>query len=383
MLHIARIETFHDEFCCFVKITAESGDFGWGQCAPWNADITAQVFHRQIAPWALGAPALDRAGLIARIEAREHRFAGSYRARALAGLDTALWDLQGRVEDKPVVELLGGKPGRIRACASSLRRDITPEGEADRLARLCGERGFTAAKWRIGAECGADCDQWEGRTEAIIPAVAHALGPDVAKLVDAGSGFSVARAVAVGRMLEAEGISQFQDPVAWWDLEGTLAVTQALSVDVAGGAQDCDPGQWARMIRMQAVDVAQPDILCLGGLTRTLEIARLAAHAGMEVMPHAANLSLVTICGLHLLGAIPNAGKYMELSIEGDEYSPWQRGLFLGDPFRVEAGHLRIPDAPGWGVEVDPAWLMRATHRETSAEDYIPATARRPHHAEA
>lgn len=369
MLHIARLETFHDEFCCFVKVTAESGDFGWGQCAPWNADITAQVFHRQIAPWALGAPTLDRAALIARIEAREHRFAGSYRARALAGLDTALWDLQGRVEGKPVVELLGGKPGRIRACATSLRSDITPEGEADRLARLCGERGFTAAKWRIE---GGPEPAWQGRTEAVIPAVAHALGPDIEKRVDAGGGLSVARAIAVGRRLEAEGIAQLAEPVACDEPEHALAVTQALSLDVAGGGRHCDAGAWARMIRLQAVDVACPDPLGLGGLTRTLEVARLTAHAGMPLAPQVEDLSLGLICGLHLLGAIPNAGACLDLPIEGDDYRPWQHGLFLGDPFRVEAGHLRIPDAPGWGVEVDPGWLARATHRETSAEGLVP-----------
>lgn len=375
MLHIARLETFHDEFCCFVKVTVESGDFGWGQCAPLNADIIAQVFHRQIAPWALGAPALDRAGLIARIETREHRFAGSYRARALAGLDTALWDLQGRVEDRPVVELLGGKPGRIAACASSLRRDITPEGEADRLARLCGEQGFSAAKWRIGAEHGADHDQWEGRTEAIIPAVAHALGPDVAKLVDAGCGFSVARAIAVGHLLEAEGVARFCDPVPSQQPEDMLAVTQALALDVAGGASHCEPAPWLRLIRLQALDVVEPDLLHLGGMTATLDLARLAAHAGMPVAPYVADRSLGAICALHLLGAIPNAARHLDLPIEADSHIPWQHGLFLGDPFRVEAGRLRIPEAPGWGVEVDPAWLARATHRETSAEGLVPRKA--------
>jgi L-alanine-DL-glutamate epimerase-like enolase superfamily enzyme len=68
-----------------------------------------------------------------RIEEKEHKFPGSYLKRAMGGLDTALWDLRGKLEGKPVVALLGGKPGKLRAYASSMKRDITPRDEAVRL----------------------------------------------------------------------------------------------------------------------------------------------------------------------------------------------------------------------------------------------------------
>jgi L-alanine-DL-glutamate epimerase-like enolase superfamily enzyme len=66
---------------------------------------------------------------------------------------------------------------------------------------------------------------------------------------------------------------------------------------------------------------------------------------------------------MHLLRAIPNAGKYLEFSIEGLDYYPWQEGLFLGDPYRIEAGHAIVTEAPGWGVEINPDWLAKARHR--------------------
>src|SRR5256885_16221582 len=94
----------------------------------------------------------------------------------------------------------------------SMRRDITPEQEAERLVRLRDEQGFDAFKWRVGAECGRDIDEWPGWTEAIVPQVARALGDDVAKLVDANGGFSARRAVEVGRLLEAQGISHYEEP---------------------------------------------------------------------------------------------------------------------------------------------------------------------------
>lgn len=363
MSRIAKLETFGDAFVCFVRLTTEAGETGWGQCSTYNADITATVFHRQVAPHALGADAADVAGVVRLVEEREHKYPGSYRCRALAGLDTAMWDLRGRREGRPVVEILGGEARPLRAYASSMRRDIAPEDEAARLERLRDERGFDAFKWRVAAECGRDVDEWPGRTEAVVPRVARALGDGVAKLVDANSGFSVPRAIEVGRLLEAEGVEHFEEPVPYWELEQTQAVADALDLAVTGGEQDWDLATWRRMIEMRAVDVVQPDVMYMGGLTRTLKVARMAHEAGIPCTPHSANLSLVTICAMHLLGAIPNAGKYLELSIEGPDYYPWQQGLFRGDPFAVRDGRVAIPAGPGWGVEIDPAWLDAATHQ--------------------
>ncbi|MFM7432257.1 MAG: mandelate racemase/muconate lactonizing enzyme family protein [Gammaproteobacteria bacterium] len=362
-MKITTLETYANEFVCFVKVTTDSGAIGWGQTSTYNADITATVFHRQVVPWVLGREADDIQALIDRVEEKEHKFPGSYRCRALAGLDTALWDLQGRVAGKPVVELLGGKPGRLRAYASSMKRDITPRDEAERLVRLRDEFGFTAFKWRVAAECGRDVDEWPGRTEEIVPTVARALGAGIDKLVDANSGYSPRRAIEVGHLLEAEGIGHYEEPCPYWRLEETKQVTEALSLDVTGGEQDFDLATWQRMIDLRAVDVVQPDVMYMGGMTRTLTVARMAAAAGLPVTPHSANLSLVTMCTMHLLGAIPNAGKYLELSIEGADYYPWQQGLFLGDPYRVVDGHVQIPAEPGWGVEINPQWLARAEYR--------------------
>ena len=362
-MRIHKLETFANQFVCFVRLTTDSGEVGWGQTSTYNADITATIFHRQVAPWALGADAADIEALVRRIEEREHKFPGSYRCRALAGLDTALWDLHGRLQGKPVVELLGGRPRRLRAYASSMKRDITPAAEARRLLRLRDTQGFDAFKWRVAAECGRDIDEWPGRTEAIVPTVARALGDGVAKLVDANSGYSPGRAIEVGRLLEFEGVTHFEEPCPYWELEQTKSVTEALDLDVSGGEQDWDLATWRRMIDMRAVDIVQPDVMYMGGLSRTLMVAAMAAAAGLPCTPHSANLSLVTICTMHLLGAIANPGKYLEFSIEGADYYPWQQGLFLGDPFAIHDGQVTIPSAPGWGVEIDPAWLARAAHQ--------------------
>jgi len=103
----------------------------------------------------------------------------------------------------------------------------------------------------------------------------------------------------------------------------------------------------------------------MGGLSRTLRVARMAAEAGLPCTPHSANLSLVTLCTMHMLGALPNAGKYLEFSIEGLDYYPWQEGLFANSPYRVHEGMVSIPDEPGWGVEISQRWLEKASRQKS------------------
>ena len=361
-MKLQRIESFTNEFVGFVRITMEDGSQGWGQVSTYHSDITAQVLHRQVAPWVLGRDTADLDDLLDIVTEREHKFPGSYLRRAMAGLDTAIWDMRGKQLGKPVAELLGGSAGAIRAYASSMKRDITPADEAARLKRLRDEKGFDAFKVRAGAEVGRNRDEWPGRTEEIIPTMRREMGDDVALLIDANSCYSPDRAIEVGHMLQDHGFCHFEEPCPYWELEQTRQVTDALDIDVTGGEQDCELPTWRRMIDMRAVDIVQPDILYLGGISRTLRVCNMAAKAGLPVTPHCANLSLVTLFTMHLLRAIPNAGKYLEFSIEGPDYYPWQEGLFVNDPYVIKDGHARVSDAPGWGVDICPEWLARSSY---------------------
>ena len=359
---ISKLETFSNEFVSFVKVTTSTGDVGWGQTSTYNADITAQIFHRQVSPWVLGKDASNLDELITIVEEKEHKFPGSYRCRALAGLDTALWDLYGKHLNKPVVELLGGKSGKLRTYASSMKRDITPEKEAERFLRLRDDFGFSAFKWRVGAENGRDIDEWPGRTEQIIEYISKKLGTGTDKLVDGNSGFTPKKAIEVGKLLEEYDINHFEEPCRYWKLEETKEVRDALNIDVTGGEQDWDFIVWQKMIDINAVDILQPDVMYMGGINRTLQVVKMGEAAGIPITPHSANLSLVTICTMHLLKAIKNPGKYLEFSIEEEDYYPWQKNLFLGNPFKIEDGHIEISSEPGWGVEINPDWLSKAKY---------------------
>jgi L-alanine-DL-glutamate epimerase-like enolase superfamily enzyme len=131
---------------------------------------------------------------------------------------------------------------------------------------------------------------------------------------------------------------------------------------VSGGEQDNDMAQWRRMIQMRAVDILQPDICYVGGLTRAMRVAKMGLEAGLIVKPHAANLSMVTIFTMHMLSAVPNSGE-LEYSIEyGADITRQAREMF-SPAIELKDGHAMLSAEPGWGVTINDAWLAGAKHR--------------------
>ena len=371
-MKIQSIETFANEFVAFVRVRTEEGAEGWWQVSTYHADLTAQVLHRQVAPYALGRDTDELETLVDEIVELEFKFPGSYVRRALTGLDTAVWDLRGKVAGKSVCELLGGTPRPFPVYASSMKRDITPEAETERFLQLREQHGYTAFKFRIGKEVGHDQDEWPGRTEAIVPTIRRALGDEATLLVDANCCYTPQKAIEIGRFLNDYGIVHYEEPCPYWHFEWTAQVTEALrplTIQVAGGEQDCSITHWQRIINARAFDIVQPDICYIGGVTRMLRVAKMAQAAGLPFTPHTANLSLVTVFTLHVMGAIPNAGPYVEFSIEGDDYYPWQIGLYEPMP-KANNGQVQIPSGPGWGVEINPVWLKGAAYQVTNRQNF-------------
>lgn len=361
-LRLRKVETFtKDGNLAFVRVTADDGAIGWGQVSTYDADISAQLVHRKVARHFLGKDPAELDDIVDRVIEGNYKYPWSFVCRALSGVETAVWDLLGRRSGKSVCELLGGRPRPFPVYGSSMSRGILPKDEGERLARLRDEAGYRAFKVRVGRVNGRDRDEWPGRTEQLLPTIRQAVGDDVKLLADGNSCYAPGRAIEVGRMMEANGYAQFEEPCPYWELEWTATVTRALKLAVSGGEQDNDLAQWRRMIAMRAVDIVQPDILYLGGVLRTLRVAAMAREAGLPCVPHSANRALVTVATLHVMGAIPNAGEYVEYSIES---TPWTDGLYDRD-LKVMDGCVAIPDGPGWGVQVNPSVLERC-EREVS-----------------
>jgi L-alanine-DL-glutamate epimerase-like enolase superfamily enzyme len=362
-MKIASIETFLADQIAIVRVRTDDGAEGVGQTSPYRAGITVHVLHDMVAPHFLGQDPWDLEALVERCIRGEYKFPSSFLYRALCGVDTALWDLLGKVTGQPVYKLLGGGVREnVPMYASSMSRSISPEAEAERLLRLREEHGFRCAKIRIGDVMARDRDAAPGRTEQIIPHIRTAMGDDFDINADANSGFSVSRAIRVGRILEDNGYFHFEEPCPYPELESTAQVAAALDIPVAGGEQDNSLVQFRRMIAMRAVDIVQPDIGYLGGVARARRVARMAEDAGIPCTPHCANQSLLQVFTLHLAASMPACHQYHEWSIED---VPWTERVY--EPMlRVVDGAVAVPTTPGWGVEILPEFLTSTTRQASS-----------------
>ena len=180
---------------------------------------------------------------------------------------------------------------------------------------------------------------------------------------DANSGFSPQRAIEVGRLLEDNGISHFEEPCPYWELEQTKEVRDALDIDITGGEQDCWLPVWRRMIEMRAVDIVQPDVCYVGGITRTLQRGGHGARRGPAVHPAQRQPSMVTLFTMHLLGAIPTPANILSCRSRGGTTIRGRRVCSPATPMPWTEGMVTIPSEPGWGVEINPVWLEKARYQ--------------------
>jgi L-alanine-DL-glutamate epimerase-like enolase superfamily enzyme len=361
-VRITEIETLVRGPLAVVLVRTDDAVEGVGQTAPYEAETSAHVLHTMVAPLFLGRDPWDVEALADECLRLHYKFPSSFLHRALAGVETALWDVLGKVTGRPVSKLLGGHArDSVRMYASSMRRNIAPEAEAERLGLAVAERGFRAVKIRVGEAMGRDGDAAPGRTERIVPHVRKVLGDGVDLSADANGGYSAGRAIRVGRMLEDHGYFHFEEPCPFPDLEQTAQVAAALDIPVSGGEQDISLPQFNRMINGRAVDIVQPDIGYIGGISRARKVAVLAEAAGIPCTPHCANDSLLQVFTLHLAVAMPGCTHYQEWSIED---TLWTRDVY--EPMlQVVGGEVAAPTAPGWGVELTPSFLREAA-RTTS-----------------
>jgi L-alanine-DL-glutamate epimerase-like enolase superfamily enzyme len=364
-VRIESIESFLKGEVAVVRIRTDDGAEGVGQTAPFHAEQTVQVLHSMVAPFFLGRDPWDLEALVDNCLRRQYKFLGTFLLRALCGVDTALWDLLGKVTGQPVHKLLGGQVrDSVPMYASSMSRSGTPEEEAERLQKLVSEHGFRCAKVRVGQEMGHDVDAAPGRTERLIPYMRQAMGDGFDLSADANGGFSVGRAIRIGRLLEEYGYFFFEEPCPFTDIERTAQVAAALDIPVAGGEQDNSLPQFQRMLMIGAVDIVQPDVGYLGGIARTRKVATLADIAGIPCTPHCSNHSMLQLFVLHLAASMPACFQYQEWSIEP---TPWTDEIYES-MLRVVGGEVAVPQAPGWGVEILPSFLSQAQQLMSRAD---------------
>jgi D-galactarolactone cycloisomerase len=341
---------------CVVEVICEDGTVGWGECfgpAGLNAPIVA-AFRPHLVGQDPLASELIWMHLYNQFRDQGQR---GLTLCALSGLDVALWDIKGKHFQAPAHVLMGGPLRRqVRAYATGTYR----RGGADPLSYIVEEvlgyvrQGFSAVKLKIGFGVAADA--------ALIRACRHAIGPEIGLMLDANHGYDVLEAVALGRAVADCDIGWFEEPVVPEDLAGYQEVRQGQSIPVAGGETWFARWNFKEALAARAVDIIQPDICAVGGLSEAKKIADMAIAFGVRCVPHVWGTGIGLAAALQLLAVIahnPPRLTPLEPLLEFDRSEHPFRQAILTAPIEHVAGMVAIPPAPGLGIEIDRAALQR------------------------
>src|SRR5438874_1329057 len=292
-----------------------------------------------------------------------YRHADNYKMQGIAlwvgvaAAEIGLFELMARVANRPVADFFGGTVRReIPVYFASGVRGNTAEQEVEHLQKLVAGSGVQALKFRLGGRMSKNADDPPGRTEKLIPLVRRAFGPGMTLYGDANSSYDVAHAVPVGRLMEEHNYGFYEEPCEFDDLWGTKAVADALTIPIALGEQEYSLHRWKWVIANRGADVIQPDIHYGGGFIRATQVARMAAAAGLPVVPHMSGGGLGFLDVVHFASFTPNVGPFMEF--KGNPTFPVASDT---SSLRCENGMVRCPTGPGFGVTVAAEFVRSAT----------------------
>ena len=342
-----------------VRVEDTEGAHGWGDVwcnfPTFGAEYRALLLAHSLAPLAVGQTIVDPAALWRELTARSHILAvqsgdvGPF-AAALAGLDTALWDLKARKAGMPLARLLGGNVGKIPVYASGLNPGDGPE--TVERARLEGYRAF---KQKIGFGESLDVSNLRG--------IQAAMRPGEALLVDVNQGWSVAEALRMAPILAEFDLDWVEEPVLADRCEAEWrALAKAYAAPLAGG-ENLRGQELLQAASDTWLGVIQPDVGKWGGVSGCLAVGQAAVEAGKRYCPHWLSGGIGLMASAHLLAAAGGQGM-----LEVD-CNPNPLRILLAQPFpQLTQGAFVLTDAPGIGVEPDLAATkdFLVAHHETA-----------------
>lgn len=273
-------------------------------------------------------------------------------------IEVAVWDLVGRVEGKPLWELLGGHRNEYQVYASFGER-LAPEARVERLLALQAA-GFKAAKLRFHAS------DWH-EDLAVVVAARQALGSSMELIVDANQGWrmpgdvtprwTLRTAMECAEALAELNVYWLEEPLDTAAVEAYRELRTTSSVRIAGGEMVRTVAESLQLAT--AVDVIQNDVVLAGGITGCRRVAEAALAVGTVWSPHTWTTGLGLLANLHAALAFSD-GEFLEFPYDPPFWTAARRDFMLPEPIEVsEAGTVRPPTGDGLGVVPDLDYLER------------------------
>ena len=314
-----------------VEIETDEGITGWGECfGPGNIALANKyIVEKVIQPLIIGEDPINKEYIWHKVY-NLLRDSGQKRMpiQALSGIDIALWDILAKKAKLPLYQLLGGKTNNkipVYGYGMMLQKKSVEElcelfkKEANQIK----EKNFKAMKMKVGLGPKEDLK--------LVSAVREAIGNNFKLMVDANHAYNKNDALYVGKGLDEMEIYWFEEPVAPEDYDGYKELKKKLKTNIAGGEAEFTKYGWNQLIKNNCIDIAQPEVCGLGGITEYLKVSALAQSNFIPIVNHVWGSALSVAVNLHLLTCLPDMPGGLFPTKSMLEFDTTEKNIFITD----------------------------------------------------
>ena len=320
------------------------------------------IFLKKLQPYFIGQDARELDLILEKIYIYgfNFRYNGIALGLPLATIEFAILDMLGQIADKPAGQLIGEIHNpEVAVYVATEFREKPLEEHLDLIKKAVSEYDAHALKVKVGYQYAGTKDIHypgvPGKTEKLIPLLRQTYGDNMFLYADSNGYYNVKEAIRVGKLLEENKYSYFEEPVMYDHFEDIKEVADALTIPVANGEQDQSFVHFRWSIANDGLDIVQPDIYYFGGMIRSMRVALMADAFGKTIVPHMSGGGLGFLYDYILVSAVPNAGVHHEF-----------KGLDTSvifecptSPLKVLNGKIKVPTGPGMGVNIDPDFIKK------------------------
>ena len=314
-----------------VEIETDEGITGWGECfGPGNIALANKyIVEKVIQPLIIGEDPINKEYIWHKVYnlLRDSGQKGMP-IQALSGIDIALWDILAKKAKLPLYQLLGGKTNNkipVYGYGMMLQKKSVEElcelfkKEANQIK----EKNFKAMKMKVGLGPKEDLK--------LVSAVREAIGNNFKLMVDANHAYNKNDALYVGKGLDEMEIYWFEEPVAPEDYDGYKELKEKLKTNIAGGEAEFTKYGWNQLIKNNCIDIAQPEVCGLGGITEYLKVSALAQSNFIPIVNHVWGSALSVAVNLHLLTSLPDMPGGLFPTKSMLEFDTTEKNIFITD----------------------------------------------------
>jgi len=347
-----------------VEVVDDSGAVGWGECYG-PAEVTQSGINSFYAPLLIGWDPMQneaawqqcwRAGLDF---SRKGIMMG-----AMSGIDMALLDLKGKLLGISASELMGGRVrDEVESYATGMYyRKVEESKLLDMIVEEATEyveSGYKALKIKVGKNIAFD--------KTLVAKMREAF-PDVKLMADSNHAYDLSEAIEVGRVVDENNYSWFEEPLSPNHQDKYRQLADKLDTPLAAG--ECEQTRWGfqDLLSKGGIQIAQPDLAYCGGPTEAVKIRAIASSHGINVVPHAWGTMLNLASATHLLATTyvePGRAEVEEPLLENDRTENPMRDEMYSVELEIENGRVKVPTAPGLGVEPDKKAMEKFCVQQT------------------